>query len=161
MSVMDEISALLEEKKALFEQYEELTRQMQICPAEELPSYTDKRGHLAQKIDKMDEKIYSLAQAQGEEWAANFENAIRLKCRRSQLPEEFHPLFDTAQVFFGIGNRIREKELMIVERMEEELEALTKQIKANNRSVSAQASKFGVGMSRPNSSYLNPKYSKV
>lgn len=141
MDYINELLELVAEKEAYFREYDEATQRMLSCPADDMEIEVAKRQQLIAKIDGVDAGIAEKAAAMGEQGEQAMA-ALKLKCDRSDLEELFWPLFDRAQSLFGIIDRIQRTEPQIVDRIEAELDALTEQIKANNRSMGAKVAKY-------------------
>ena len=133
----------LERKKKLFERYRELTARMLTCPEEEISVTAEHRQALCREIDAVDREMEQAAAETG--CPDEVMKALRLRCRRSEVPEEYRFLFDRAQEVFAVANHVKVMEPEIVARLEDGLAVLEKKIRENNRSVSAQAARFTSG----------------
>lgn len=154
------LGQLLEKKKELFAQYEQLTIQMLTCPIETLENLTIQRQKLCDRIDNLDREIDH--QTKEIPNGKTVIQALQLKCLRSQVSDQYLDFFDRAQEIFAIAHRVRQMDPEIATRVESELVALTDKIKENNRSVTAQAAKFGSGITSGQSTeILGSKYQKV
>lgn len=144
MDAAEKLQDGLERKKKLFQRYRDLTERLLRCPEEELNVVMAHRQALCREIDAVDREM---AQAAGEsEDPEQVAKAMRLSCRRSQVPERYRFLFDRAQEVFALINQTRNLEPLIAERLEDRLQELTERIKETNRSVSAQAARFTPGV---------------
>ena len=154
------IGQLLAKKKELFARYEQLTVQMLTCPIETLENLTIQRQKLCDRIDNLDKEMDQKAKELPD--GQTVVQALRLKCLRNQVPDQYLDFFDKVQEIFAIANRVRQMDPEIAARLESEMAALTDKIKENNRSVTAQAAKFGSGITSGQSTeMLGSKYQKV
>lgn len=145
MEKIDAICALLCEKTEYFCQYEQATYHLLNDPIERLEEHLSTRERLIGSIDETDKRLDQLTGELGE-LAGKARLALQLGCKRTELPDCLWPIFDKALSVFAVVNRIHQNEPLIADRLEEELEQLTQKIKQTNRSVSAQAARYGAGL---------------
>lgn len=138
---MEMLCQLLDEKAGYFNEYEDATEKLLAVDIDEIETQMNRRQMLITKIDYVDARLRETAQAMDELSEAAW-SAVRLQKAKSEIPENLWPVFERAQGVYAVANRIRLKEPLVIDRIEEELEGLSEKIKENNRSVSAKATRF-------------------
>ena len=146
MKKIETLCQMLEEKTEYFREYEDATEKLLSVDVEEMENQMNRRQKLIVKIDYLDAKLREAAQSLGERGDDAW-RAVRLEKGKSEIPQELWPVFEKAQEACAVANRIRRKEPLVVDRIEEELEGLSKKIRETNRSVSAKAARFASAFS--------------
>lgn len=141
MKNIDALCQCLEKKADCFREYDDATEKLLSVDVDEMENQMNRRQKLIAKIDYLDAKLREIAQKMDGLSDAAWD-AVRLQKAKCDIPEELWPVFEKAQEVYAIANRVRLKEPLAVDRIEEELERLTEKIKENNRSVSAKAARF-------------------
>jgi len=138
---IEELCQHLEKKAELFREYDDATEKLLTVDVDGMEKQMKRRQSLISKIDYLDGQMREAARKMDGLSDAAWD-AVRLQRAKCDIPEELWPVFEKAQEVYAIANRVRLKEPLAVDRIEEELERLTEKIKENNRSVSAKAARF-------------------
>ncbi len=141
MKNIDSLLALIRQKQEAFRCYEAATQEMLSCSADQLPEKIALREKQIAQIDLLDSAIAHTISEMGEQ-GSRISSVLKLREERSTLLPELLPLFDAALVIRSVVCRIERLDMLVADRIEEELEFLTEKIKENNRGAGAQASKY-------------------
>ncbi len=141
MKKIETLCQLLDEKAGCFHEYDDATEKLLTVHIDEIENQVNRRQRLIPKIDYLDARLHETAQSMDGLSEAAWD-AVRLQKAKSEIPEILWPVFEKAQEVYAIANRIRLKEPLVIDRIEEELEGLSEKIRENNRSVSAKAARF-------------------
>ncbi len=159
MNKIGTLCQLLEDKKALFHEYEDATEKLLTVDVDEMENQMNRRQKLIAQIDYIDARLRETAQGMNDlseaAWAA-----VRMQTAKAELSQELWPVYEKAQEMYAVANRIRLNEPLVMDRIEEELEHLSEKIRETNRSVSAKAARFssafnvGLGTGRERSRHI-------
>ncbi|NLW78161.1 MAG: hypothetical protein GXY32_01955 [Ruminococcaceae bacterium] len=129
MDAIGQISTLLEQKKALFLEYEQATRALLDCEVDAVEKYITERGKKAIEIDALTEEIARLSSdvPAGE----LLREATLARIDFADLPPEFHDVFYDAQAVRSVAYRISELDKQVVTRLESLRDEAMAQIKQN------------------------------
>ena len=159
MSVIEELSALLDEKKALFTEYEQCTNNLTQCDIDSIEDYITRRGQLANEIDKITAKIND--QCNNAPNCAVLQGAINNTSNYTDIPQELKRLFSRGQEIFSIISQISAQEPQIRQRMKTQRAELIKKIKMakNTPKISKYLNTIAVPVE--NGNLLDEKYDKA
>lgn len=124
-----QLCTLLEKKIDLFSEYEKDTLELIKCEPEDMEHYTIHREALANEIDDLQEEIGRLCDADPN--AKLLYDTTNAKLPYSQVPPEWHPVFERAQNMLSVISRIQQSDKQIIERMEKIREDAQDKIKQN------------------------------
>mgnify|MGYP000876374611 CR=1 FL=1 len=123
------ILGLLQDKQQLFTSYLHTTSAMLGCGPDQFDGHVQKRGLLAEQIDRLDRQLAEVCLAAGEPLLLD---AVKNKCDRGDLPREILPVFDAAQAVFSVINQVANLEPQVLLRMQNIQKELQERIKASN-----------------------------
>jgi hypothetical protein len=149
MKDLDEMLALLEQKRLCFLSYEKEMEAVPILPAEELEPCVDRGGLILEQAAALDTRLDRLLSLN--EPAAR--QAISHDCDRQLLTPELGQLYDAALKVKTVAYRIRQNESVIRERIEIEREKALERLRELNHRPEAVAGKYRrsveTGVNRP------------
>lgn len=128
---MDNSSILecLEQKKVLFQQYEECTKQMGACSFEDLENYITERAGLANQIDQLNREIDALCDMA--EDPDLMRDAVANRGDYGDFPPQLLPVYDKASEIFICISHVYGLEPQIKARMDEERLRLLQKVRDN------------------------------
>lgn len=129
MDTINQLSCLLEEKKEKFQMYETQTLALLSCELEDMEQYIINRDALATEIDELSEEMARIcSDMPGGDLLMDI---LQTKVNFENVPDEYHPLFYSAQAVRSTVNRIAQTERQAVERMELFRSQALEQVKQN------------------------------
>lgn len=131
------ITALLEEKQALYLECERLTETLCTAPVEELASITERRGRLLGKADELDSSIGALCAAD-----SAVRDALNHSCPRGSLSAELGALYDASQAVKAVASRILQNESAARARLEFARDRAGEQLRATEAGSSSVAERY-------------------
>lgn len=140
MGKSQDVCLLLSQKRQLFEEYANVTRELTACDIDQIEEKIAARQEIAGRIDGTDAGIESACEGD-----PAFLNAARC---RGDRPEEGEPLaavFDLAREIRGIVERVGSVEEQVNERLRKERDQLAEKIKDSNRGMAANAARYFSG----------------
>lgn len=117
MDVIAQICTLLEQKKALFTEYEQATQALLDCEADTVENYITQRGQKAIEIDALTEEIARLCS--GMPASDLLLDATLARIDFAKLPPEYHSVFYEAQAVRSVAHRVSETDKQVVVRLEQ------------------------------------------
>ncbi len=139
MTEKEEIIRLLEEKKELLLQFEQISDGMYRIPMEELQHSIGKRQALVNKMQKLDERIELLCSG----LEPMVCEAVYNRCNRGDVDEELGTIFDKALETKAVARRVLKNQDGIRQRIEIEQIRTREQIQKLNASSSVVAGRYG------------------
>lgn len=143
MNRASELCELLNQKKALFEEYEAETLRLTAGSVEGISERLDRRALLREKIDELTQRLGELCPSD-----ELLKKAMRLDCARGELPEEARRVFDAALEVQAVLQRILQEDGLAVARVTEERDAAADRLRALNSGKEAAAARY-LKSSRP------------
>lgn len=158
MTNAEKICGLYDEMREILEDYEKNTNSLLTCGVDEVLMFLEKRQVCADKIDVINNRILDLCSL---DETGMTKKASDNSCSRDELDEDLVIVFDARQSVNPIVNRVKKKDLQIIDRIAVEKEKLMRKIRENNKSNAAKASKYSTYTSASqNSVFIPPKKSK-
>lgn len=117
----------LEQKRALFAQYEKCTSEMCVCDTDALDHYITERARLANEIDTINQEIENFCDDSGA--SEELREAVANRGNYGEFSPEARPVYDKAAQIFTIINHVYNMEPQIKERMAQKREELLAHIK--------------------------------
>lgn len=117
----------LEQKRALFAQYEKYTNEMCVCDTDTLEHYITERAKLANEIDKINQEIENFCEISGD--PEELREAVANRGNYGEFSADTRPVYDKAAQIFTIINHVYNMEPQIKERMEQKKTELMGMIK--------------------------------
>lgn len=121
----------------LMGKYEEVTRKLLNCSADDILILTEKRQSISSAITMLDDQIKNECADTPDALSAYLN-----KCDRSRLMDELKIVFDLRQEFNGMAFRIASLDPEIRERISMLKDELVVKIKKNNSGQNAKAAKY-------------------
>lgn len=116
MDIISEVCRLLEERKELFLQYEEITVEMLDCPTEEAEQHMARRAELAVQIDENIEQASSVCGDAPDRRIIL--DAAGGNVEFAKVPSEYQCVFYSGQGVRSVVSRIMESEKQVRVRLE-------------------------------------------
>lgn len=127
---MQYVIELLQLKKQLFLEYEQISMALTYSDIEQMEQLVDERDQLIQKIEQIESQINQTDLTH--QYGKQIQNTIRVRLNRDEVPQQLIPLFDKGQEIFAIGNRIMQLEPLITQHLEDLQAELEQHIKNSN-----------------------------
>lgn len=137
MNNSNEILKLLNEKKILFLEVEQITNDIMSAPVSDIAATLERRGKLLDSVVLLDQKISAFV---GND--AVVRSVLNNTCDASSLSKEYSTLFEASLKIKAIVNRIRNSENGIKERITTERDNTLAKIERLNQSSVSVAEKY-------------------
>lgn len=153
MKELTQLLSLLQDKKALFIEFEQCTEEMLTCHTDSLEDILAQREQLIGKIDKLDEAMDRLAEGSRE-----LQQAVKCQGCPGDFSPETQEVYAAAAQVQAVISRMTEVETQVSLRLRLEQERILERIKSTNRGAGAQAARF---LSTENVSQTSTSRAKV
>lgn len=115
MNITDTIIGLLRKKLALFSEFEHYTELLSECDIDCMSNYITNRTAIANQIDEISKSIIDACKTAEVTPAAD--SIVNNKCKFSEIPDNWKPVFEISQEIFGCANRCVEMNTHVTNRM--------------------------------------------
>lgn len=129
---ISQIVELIQQKKALFTKFMEVSQKMLVSDIDTLVILDEQRTDLRNQIDELDitlKKVY-----ENEADADYIYRVLKNQENKGEIPLEYGEIFDASQSLYSLIYQIKENEVQVLAHLNLAKEKLLKQIKENQQS---------------------------